>query len=83
MPNYTNNLLRSGFTEDDLRDGGSDRLLDAVFALGDADTIAARVGAFLSAGADHVAVQVVTADSRGRLPREVWRQLARTLPLSG
>lgn len=82
MPNYTNNLLRSGFGEDDLRDGGSDRLLDAVFALGDADAIAARVGSFLAAGADHVAIQVVTADTRARLPREQWRQLAQTLPVS-
>jgi probable F420-dependent oxidoreductase len=83
MPNYTSNLLRSGFTEDDLRDGGNDRLLDAVFALGDADAIAARVDAFLAAGADHVAIQVVSDDTRDRLPRETWRRLARTLPLSG
>lgn len=83
MPNYTNNLLRSGFGEDDLREGGSDRLLDAVFALGDDDAIAARVEAFLAAGADHVAIQVVTADTRGRLPREAWRRLARALPLAG
>ena len=82
MPNYANNLLRSGFSQDDLSDGGSDRLLDAVFALGDADAIAARVDAFLAAGADHVAIQVVTADTRSRLPREAWRQLARTLPVS-
>jgi probable F420-dependent oxidoreductase len=82
MPNYTSNLLRSGFTEDDLRDGGNDRLLDAVFALGDADAIAARVDAFLAAGADHVAIQVVSDDTRGRLPREAWRRLAQTLPFS-
>ena len=82
MPNYANNLLRSGFGQDDLRDGGSDRLLDAVFALGDTDAVAARVDAFLAAGADHVAIQVVTADTRNRLPREAWRQLARTLPVS-
>ena len=82
MPNYTNNLLRSGFGEDDVRDGGSDRLLDAVFALGDADAVAARVGAFLAAGADHVAIQVVSADTRGRLPREQWRRLAETLPVT-
>jgi probable F420-dependent oxidoreductase len=83
MPNYTTNLFRLGFTEQDLRDGGNDRLLDAVFALGDADAIAARVDAFLAAGADHVAIQVVSDDTRNRLPREAWRRLAQTLPVSG
>jgi probable F420-dependent oxidoreductase len=79
MPNYTDNLLRLGFAEDDLRGGGSDRLLDAVFGLGDADAIAERVDAFLAAGADHVAIQVVGGDTRNGLPREAWRRLAGTL----
>lgn len=34
LPNYTNNFLRHGFTEADLAEGGSDRLIDAVFAWG-------------------------------------------------
>lgn len=83
LPNYTNNLLRSGFTEEDLRDGGSDRLLDAVFAMGDAATVARRADAYLAAGADHLAVQVVTDDPRRGLPREQWRRLAEALPLAG
>jgi probable F420-dependent oxidoreductase len=83
LPNYRDNLLRLGFSADDLRDGGSDRLVDAVFALGDADVVAGRVGEFLAAGADHVAVQVVTDDARTVLPRSAWRRLARTLPVGG
>jgi probable F420-dependent oxidoreductase len=83
MPNYTNNLVRLGFGEDDFRDGGSDRLLDAVFALGDADTIAARAADFLAAGADHLAIQVVTGNPQQDLPLEAWRRLAGALPLSG
>ena len=82
LPNYTNNLLRLGFGEHDFRDGGSDRLLDAVFALGDAGAVAARAREFLAAGADHLAVQVVTGDPRHDLPRASWRRLAETLPLA-
>jgi probable F420-dependent oxidoreductase len=58
LPNYTNNWLRSGFTVDDL-ETRSDRLLDALLALGDADAIAARAQGLLDAGADHVCLQVV------------------------
>jgi probable F420-dependent oxidoreductase len=80
LPNYTSNLLRSGFTEDDLRDGGSDRLLDAVYAIGEEDAVVAKVGEFYAAGADHVALQAVTAGAaRTSLPREEWRRLAAAL----
>ncbi len=80
LPNYTSNLLRSGFTEDDLRDGGSDRLLDAVYAIGEEDAVAAKVEEFYAAGADHVALQAVTAGAtRTSLPREEWRRLAAAL----
>ena len=83
MPNYTGSLLRLGFTQDDFRDGGSDRLVDAVFALGDADAVGARVAEFLAAGADHLALQLVTDDPFTSLPRTGWRRLAEALPLRG
>ncbi|WP_328912125.1 MULTISPECIES: LLM class F420-dependent oxidoreductase [unclassified Streptomyces] len=82
LPNYTANLVRLGFDEDDFRDGGSERLVGALFALGDAEDIAARADAFLAAGADHLAIQVVTGDPRRDLPRDAWRRLAETLPLA-
>ncbi|GAA3422712.1 LLM class F420-dependent oxidoreductase [Streptosporangium vulgare] len=83
LPNYTNNLRRLGFGEDDFRDGGSDRLVNAVFALGDADAVAERAADFLAAGADHLAIQVVTDDPFHDLPRAAWRRLAGALPLDG
>ncbi|GCB49051.1 LLM class F420-dependent oxidoreductase [Streptomyces sp. NL15-2K] len=79
LPNYTNNFLRLGFTEEDLADGGSDRLVDAVFAWGDESSIRARIDTFREAGADHVALQVVDGGPRDALPREAWRRLAALL----
>ncbi|MFE2937713.1 LLM class F420-dependent oxidoreductase [Streptomyces sp. NPDC059255] len=83
LPNYTDNLLRLGFTDDDFADGGSARLLDALFALGDSDAVRARVDAHRAAGADHVALQVLTHDPAGGLPRAEWRELAAALALPG
>ncbi|MFF7606020.1 TIGR03620 family F420-dependent LLM class oxidoreductase [Streptomyces parvulus] len=78
LPNYTKNFLNLGFTDADVADGGSDRLIDAVFAWGDEDTVRTRIDAFLDAGADHVALQVVE-DDMARAPREGWRRLASLL----
>jgi probable F420-dependent oxidoreductase len=75
LPNYTNNFLRLGFTEDDLHDGGSDRLVDGLIAWGDLDAITARIGEHHAAGADHVCIQVLQADATA-LPRDAWRRLA-------
>jgi probable F420-dependent oxidoreductase len=79
LPNYTRNLLRLGFTEDDLADGGSDRLVDALFAWGDEDRIRERIDSYHRAGADHVALQVVDGGPRESLPLEQWRRLASLL----
>lgn len=62
LPNYTNNWRRAGFTDADLADGGSDRLIDAVLALGDAEAIRERIAAHEAAGADHVCIQVLGDD---------------------
>ena len=78
LPNYMNNLRRFGITDDDIADGGSDRLVDTLVAWGDVDAVRARVQAHLDAGADHVAVQVLTPE-RGTLPRDEWRNLAPAL----
>ncbi|WP_300017796.1 LLM class F420-dependent oxidoreductase [Pseudonocardia sp.] len=59
LRNYTSNLLRLGWTEDDIADGGSDRLVDALVAHGDAGAVAARLAEHVSAGADHVCAQVL------------------------
>jgi len=78
LPNYVNNLRRFGFTDDDLADGGSDPLVDAIVAWGDVDAIRARVQAHHDAGADHVAVQVLERD-RAIVPLDHWRELAPAL----
>lgn len=78
LPNYTNNLRRFGYDDDDLADGGSDRLVDAIVAWGDAGTVATRVQAHLDAGADHVCIQVVAEDLR-TLPVPQWQELAGAL----
>ncbi len=77
LPNYTNNLLEFGFTPGDFDDSGSDRLVDAIVAWGDVDTIAARVSAIRAAGADHVCIQVVRPDDE--IPRAEWAELAPAL----
>lgn len=56
LPNYQRNLERLGFAEEDMADGASDRLFDALVAWGDAAAVAERVREHLDAGADHVAV---------------------------
>jgi len=78
LPNYANNVKRFGFTDDDLADGGSDKLVDAIVAWGDIDAVVARVRQHQDAGADHVCVQVLN-DSPGSLPRAAWRELAAAL----
>jgi probable F420-dependent oxidoreductase len=78
LPNYTNNFLRLGFTEKDIDQGGSDRLIDAIIAWGDLEAIHSRIRAHLDAGADHVCVQVLTRDPKA-LPLPEWRELAQAL----
>jgi probable F420-dependent oxidoreductase len=79
LPNYARNLLSLGFTEADLADGGSDRLVDAIVAWGTVEQVVARVKAHLDAGADHVCLQALDADPRA-LPMRQWRVLAAALP---
>ncbi|MFI5589103.1 TIGR03620 family F420-dependent LLM class oxidoreductase [Amycolatopsis sp. NPDC051758] len=55
---HQENLRRLGFTDADLADGGSNRLVDAIVATGE-QAAADRIRAHLDAGADHVCVQVL------------------------
>lgn len=74
LPNYRNNLVRLGFGDDDFADGGSDRLTDAIVAWGDVDQVMARVRDHFAAGADHVCIQALDAQSRG-VPLQSWQEL--------
>jgi probable F420-dependent oxidoreductase len=74
FPSYQANLRRLGFTDDDLIPGGSDRLIDSVVAWGTLDDVERRVDEHLAAGADHLALHVLTG-SQG-LPRSEWAELS-------
>ncbi len=76
LPNYTNNLRRLGFGDDDLSRGGSDRLIDELVAWGDAETIKGKLDLHRQAGADHVCIQVL---SDYDTPSREWRELAAAL----
>jgi probable F420-dependent oxidoreductase len=78
LPNYTNNWLRLGFTAEDVANGGSDRLVDALVAWGTVEQIGERVAAHQQAGADHVCLQVLTGDQT-TLPLTEWRALTALL----
>jgi len=78
LPNYVNNLRRQGWGDDDLAAGGSDALVDALVAWGDAEAVAGRVAAHHDAGADHVCIQVLGPDATA-LPLDQWRALADAL----
>jgi len=78
LPNYRNNLERLGFPEDEMRDGGSDRLVDAIVAWGTPQQVATHLLEQLSAGADHVAIQVIRQDP-SEVPVAAWESLAQEL----
>ncbi|MFC9691972.1 LLM class F420-dependent oxidoreductase [Kribbella sp. NPDC056951] len=68
LGNYVTNLKRLGFTDDDIADGGSDRLIDALVLHGSAVEIAEGLQAHLEAGADHVAIQQLGREGIDLLP---------------
>jgi probable F420-dependent oxidoreductase len=80
LSNYTSNLLKYGFTEQDIADGGSDRLIDAIIPHGTPEQITAAAQAHLDAGADHVCLQPVGVSGT---PRAEWSALASALGLGG
>jgi probable F420-dependent oxidoreductase len=81
LVNYTSNLRRLGFTDEDIDDGGSDRLVDALVAHGTAEQVAAQLHAHLNAGADHVCIQLLTEGKTDALPE--YAKLASGLGLAG
>ena len=80
LVNYTSNLRRLGFTDADIADGGSDRLIDALVAHGSPDQVAAQLTAHLEAGADHVVIQLLTETGGDPLPG--YTELAGALGLN-
>jgi probable F420-dependent oxidoreductase len=79
MVNYTSNLRRLGWGDEDLSGGGSDALIDALVAHGSGAQVAARLDEHFQAGADHVVIQLLTAP--GADVMDGYRELARALAL--
>lgn len=77
LPNYTRNLARLGFTEEDIT-SLSDRLVDALVLWGDVESIVPRLREHLEAGADHVCLQALVTDP-AEPPIDGWRRLAEAL----
>jgi probable F420-dependent oxidoreductase len=77
LPNYKNNWRRLGFDDTDFVRGGSDRLAETFVVGGDEASVLARAQEHLDAGADHVCLQVLSADMSA--PRQDWRRIAGAL----
>lgn len=75
LDNYANNLRRIGWSDADLAGEGSDALVDAIVAWGDAAAIRGRVEKHLASGADHVCIQALRSDLAAH-PLAEWRALA-------
>jgi probable F420-dependent oxidoreductase len=80
LRNYTSNLLKFGFTEQDIAGGGSDRLIDAIIPHGTPEQITAAAQAHLDAGANHICLQPVGVTG---VPHAEWSALAGALGLGG
>src|SRR5499427_5326394 len=78
LVNYTSNLRRLGWSGDDLANGGSDALIDALAVHGSPAEVAAQLSQHLEAGADHVCIQLLTPP--GADPLGGYQDLAQALP---
>ena len=79
LVNYVANLRRLGWSDAELAGGGSDTLIDALVAHGEPDRVAAQLTEHLSAGADHVCIQLLTP--AGADPVDGFQRLATALAL--
>lgn len=73
LPNYANNLMRLGYSEQEITNA-DDRVVDAIVAWGTLDDVLARVKAHHDAGADHVCIQVLESDPSA-VPLDAWRAI--------
>lgn len=76
LPNYRNNWIRLGFTEEEI-ESRDPRFLDAVMAWGDEAAIAAHIQAHYDAGATHVCIQPIDPADRSQPD---WRLLEALSP---
>ncbi|HXV71609.1 MAG TPA: TIGR03620 family F420-dependent LLM class oxidoreductase [Acidimicrobiia bacterium] len=74
LVNYRTNLLREGWEQSDLENGGSDALISELVLRGSAGEVARGIESHLDAGADHVCIQDLGPD-----PLASFRALAEVL----
>ena len=82
LPNYRNNWLRLGFTDEEI-DARADRFVDELVAWGDAGAIVAHVRRHLDAGADHVCIQPLTPGQAFRPDDEALAAVATEAAAAG
>ncbi len=76
LPNYRNNWLRMGLTEEDINQS-SDKFIDTTFAWGKPDQIQSRSNEHFDAGASHVCIQPIHPNGKpGELHWECLKELA-------
>jgi probable F420-dependent oxidoreductase len=80
LRNYTRNLLNHGFTQEDIAEGGSERLLNAIVPQGSAAVVAAVAQRHIDGGASHVCLQAVGVKG---VPRAEWTALAQAVGATG
>jgi probable F420-dependent oxidoreductase len=80
MPNYRQSLASIGFQDADFAGGGSDRLVDAMVAWGDAKQIRERIAAHYKAGATHVSLILVDSNAISSWERDNVNSWERALP---
>jgi probable F420-dependent oxidoreductase len=69
---------RLGYTEDDISNGGSHRIVDDLVFWGDLESVVKKLRGHIEAGADHVGIQVLGIQP-GESAMPQWRELARAL----
>ncbi|PZS28903.1 MAG: LLM class F420-dependent oxidoreductase [Pseudonocardiales bacterium] len=69
---------RLGYSEEEIANGGSDRIVDDLVFWGDRDTIVEKLQGHVKAGADHVAVQVIGIEP-GLSSMSHWHALGEAL----
>jgi probable F420-dependent oxidoreductase len=74
LVNYRRNLLREGWSDEDLTEGGSEALVAELVLRGSAEEVARGIRTHVEAGADHVCIQDI-----GPHPLQSFRALAGAL----
>ncbi|MCU1686870.1 MAG: F420-dependent oxidoreductase [Amycolatopsis sp.] len=77
LANYVSNLRRLGFGDEDIENGGSDKLIDALALHGEPEVIVRGLSEHLDAGGDHVGIQVLVPEGVDPMPG--YRDLAKAL----